>query len=503
MNPWEKYQPQQGPWTQYQAKAKAPAEPVPSAVDEMGGLERFLAGMGNAFNAPYRGVRQALGLVSQQSIDEEERLGKPLMNTGAGTAGGFVGSVLPALAVPAASIPAAIGLGAVQGAAQPVESGNTRLGQTLKGGIAGGVGQGVAKGIGAVMKGPAHTLTAAEKALADDAAKFGIQLTPAQQTGNKFLKTVDSVLESLPATAGKAATGKQAQAQQFTRALTGTFGNAADDIGEGTMAAAKTKLGDTYQRVFQGEKIDASQFAPRLGMVKAEALRALPADKAKVIANKIDDLFAKVDEGAIDGIQYQKWRSALKSADGDTQHYLKLAKSAVDDAASTSLSPGKMDEFLAANIKYKNMKAAQPIAEKSVNGQASPALVLERARATNKNMAYDGGGDFGRLGKIGKAFIQEQVPNSGTAQRMMAQTLLTGGVGGGTLAMTGDPEQALKAGLGTMASTVLAPKLMQGLLSSPKMQGYLTRGMPMTAAQREAIEQAIRASTVGGLLAPY
>lgn len=497
MNPWEKYQKQEGPWTRYQQKPVVQDAPYPSAIDEMGNFDRFLAGMGNALNAPYRGVRQALGLVSQKEIDEEARLGKPLLETGAGAAGDFAGTVLPALAVPVASIPAAMGLGAAQAAAQPVKTGESRMTNTAIGGAAGGVGQAVAKGVGALMRGPANVLSPAERGLAEEAKRFGIELTPAQQTGNKFLRTVDSVLDQMPATAGASAQRKSAQAAQFTKALTGQMGSSADDLSEGAMAANKARLGDIYREVFDGEKIAAEMFAPRLGLVKAEAMRALPADKAKVVANKIDDLFAKVEDGTIDGLQYQKWRSSLKSTDGDTKHYLKLAKNAVDDQAGAALSPGKMEKFLQANVDYRNMKTLQPLAEKSVSGMASPALLLEQVRKSSPNMAYGEGGDMAKLAKIGKAFVQETTPNSGTAQRMMAQTLLTGGVGGGTLAMTGDPEQALKAGLGTMASTVLAPKMAQSLLNTPAMQRYLLQGAPIDPAVQELLKRGLLGSSIG------
>jgi len=499
MNPWEKYQKQDGPWAKY--GAQKPEAPPPNPVESMGGLERFIAGMGGGLYEPYLGVKQALGLASQQEVDENARLSKPLNDTRAGAIGKFAGAMAPALAVPVATIPGAMALGAAQGAAQPVETGQSRLQSAAVGGVAGGIGQGIAKGVGALLRGPKNTLSPTEQALAKQAEQYGINLTPAQATGNKFLKSVDAVMENLPATAGKMSDNQASQAAQFTRAVTGTFGANADNIGEGTMRAAKDRIGGEYQRIFAGEKIDASAFAPRLGLVKAEAVRALPEDKARLVANKIDDLFAKVDEGgAIDGLQYQKWRSSLKSSDGDTKHYLKLARSAVDDAASVSLAPGKMDDFLKAQVQYKNLKTVQPLAEKSVTGYASPALYLERVRAANPNMAFDGAGDAGNLAKIGKAFVKEQVPNSGTAQRMMAQTLLTGGVGGGTLAMTGDPGQALQAGLGTAASTVLAPKIMQGLLSSPAMQKYLTSGAKIDPAIEELIRRSALGAPIAGLL---
>lgn len=71
----------------------------------MSGTEKFLAGAGKAFADVGRGAGQLVGLVSREDVAESRRLDAPLMKTGAGQAGNFVGNV--ALTAPTAMIPGA------------------------------------------------------------------------------------------------------------------------------------------------------------------------------------------------------------------------------------------------------------------------------------------------------------------------------------------------------------------------------------------------------------
>lgn len=467
---------------------------------EMSALDKGLAGFGKAFVDGGRGVRQIaakLGLgdekAIQAEIDEAKGLDAPLMNTGAGMAGNVLGNVAQAVAVPGGStIKGAAVVGGLLSGAQPVATGESRLQNTAVGTAAGAGGQAMTKMLGAALRGPTNSLTPQQAALAAKAEALGIDLTPAQKSGNTFLRTVDSVLERMPLTGGKQREKIAEQGRQFTRAVTKTMGANADDIGEGTMAGNKARLSGKYNEIFAGEKIAAADFTPRLALVKAEAERALTPEQFRIVSNKIEDLFAKVKDDGVEGVAYQKWRSSLSTRDGDVKHYLNLARSAVDDAASVNLSPGKMDDFIATNAQYKNMKTIQPLAEKSTNGLASPGLLLERVRAANPNMAYTGAGDIGDLAKIGKEFVKDPIADPGTAQRLMAQALLTGGAAGAG-GLTGDPSNMLLYG----AASLGGPKLAQALLNRPGMVKYLTEGGMDAAAVNPILLELLKKGSTG------
>jgi len=118
------------------------------------GVSRFLAGAGKAFADTGRGAGQMLGLVDRADIDESKKRDAPLMNTGVGTAGNITGQI--AQFVPAAAaggIPAAIAVGAGQGALTPVGTDESRLKNVAIGGALGGAGPVIARGASAAYQG--------------------------------------------------------------------------------------------------------------------------------------------------------------------------------------------------------------------------------------------------------------------------------------------------------------------------------------------------------------
>lgn len=161
MKPWEKYQPQDGPWAKY-AKAE-PEKPI-NPADEMSFGERVLAGAGKGFVDVGRGVGQMLGLVPQADIDEAKRLDAPLMETGGGMAGNIGANMLTALIPGGNTVKGAALVGAGLSALQPTATGESRLQNTAVGGALGAGGAIAAKGIG---KG----LSAAKGRMADLKAK--------------------------------------------------------------------------------------------------------------------------------------------------------------------------------------------------------------------------------------------------------------------------------------------------------------------------------------------
>jgi len=130
----------------------APAETY-DPTEGMSTSDKFFAGAGKAFYDVGRGVGQlargvmptraadALGLPTQDDIDEAKRLDAPLMRTTAGTVGNVTGNV--ATALPAMFVPGAQGLagatitGGVMGLTQPVASDESRLKNVAMGAGAG------------------------------------------------------------------------------------------------------------------------------------------------------------------------------------------------------------------------------------------------------------------------------------------------------------------------------------------------------------------------------
>lgn len=110
-------------------------------TEGMGGVEKFVAGMGQGAARMGRAAGQGLGLVSDEQVAEGNRLDAPLLETGAGKAGSFTGSVAtlaPAMLIPGANTYAgATAIGAVTGAAT-TEGGLKERAQGAALGAAGG-----------------------------------------------------------------------------------------------------------------------------------------------------------------------------------------------------------------------------------------------------------------------------------------------------------------------------------------------------------------------------
>lgn len=123
----------------------------------MSTAQRLVAGYGAAVPRLARGIGQTLGLVSQQEVDERNRLDAPLLATGAGAAGNIAGNIaaaLPTAAIPgAATIPGAAAIGGAQGFLAPSSSDESVLKNTLLGAGAGAGGVLLGRGLNALYQG--------------------------------------------------------------------------------------------------------------------------------------------------------------------------------------------------------------------------------------------------------------------------------------------------------------------------------------------------------------
>lgn len=103
---------------------------VPKATEDMGGMQRFAAGMGQGATNVGRQIKSLVGMRSPEEAASQQELDADLLSTGAGKAGAFTGEVLATAPV-----------GGLVGAA------GKRLGANVLGRVVGGAaGQGAAEG---------------------------------------------------------------------------------------------------------------------------------------------------------------------------------------------------------------------------------------------------------------------------------------------------------------------------------------------------------------------
>lgn len=373
----------------------------------------------------------------------------------------------------------------------------------LVAGAGGAIGSGVMSVAGKVFGGVKNALTPAAQRLAIEAEeRFGIPLDAAQKTGNKTLQSLNAAFENMPATAGAEAQKKIGQRSAFTQALMKTMGEEVDEATAETVKAGAKRIGGDFERIFGKVHVnlDDTGIQEKLAKVVQESADTLPAEQAKIVVKRVSQLLDKIDDnGAVAGKAYQAWRSDVqRQAMGSGNEWLatqlrNLYRSVDDAAYKAAKDVGEDGALGTAREQYRNMKIIEALAAKAEDGVLSPKLlrgeVMKRMPdyATNRS-------DIAQLSRIGREFVADQVPNSGTAQRMMAQGLVSGGTLGGVgWAASGDPLTGAKMAAGAL----VLPKAVQKALNSGAVQSRLVGGL--TPLELALIERGARGGAYGAL----
>jgi hypothetical protein len=473
-------------------------------TEGMTGMQKFLAGTGKAMVDIGRGAGQLVGLVDQKDIDESKRLDAPLMNTGAGTAGNVVGNIataLPAMFVPGANtVLGASAAGGVLGALQPVASGDSRMTNTVIGGVAGGAGQGIANAVGRAVQPVRSTLQGQDATLAEKARRF-MPLNAAQETGSKPLRWIDSALDNLPFSADKQAAQKLAQREAWQSQLL-------SKAGENANAATPEVLGSAYKRLGDQFKDISARNTVTLGNDFINSIANIDASVtpfSKGVSEVVDKALDLASKGQLSGKEYQSVRSSLtmqaKSAwqsNAELGQALKTLRQSLDDAANASISAEDKQAWGLVREQYKNLKSITKATD-STTGMISPnkfASELDRVNPQGMKFGY-GNQEVPDLARIGKRFVAETLPDSGSAQRSWYMNALqnpTTGLGLGSVAgfLTGGPVGAV----GGAALGAATPLAVQKALWSDSGKKYLSKGL-LDAAKIERIAPYSNAATVG------
>lgn len=464
-------------------------------AEGMSGTQKFLAGAGKALTDIGRGAGQMLGVVSQQDVDEAKQRDAALMNTGAGMAGNLTGNVaaaLPTMLIPGVNTVAGAGLvGAGMGALQPTATGESRLQNATIGGLAGAGGQVAGNLIGRAIRPVQSTLSPERAALAQRAQQLNIPLDAADLTGSRPLTIMRDVMSNLPLTADRQAAIQGTKQAAFNRAVGDTFGANADALTPQVLQSARDRLGQQFTDLSSRNTLQANQgLVQDLANLQAQVNRYATSDVAKVVNNNIDDVLSKIEAGdVIPGRAYRELDSQIgrlsrSSASGDVRNYLGELRNSLRGAMDQSISAADRDAWREARKQYANLMTVAPLAAKSETGDVSGRTLLAAALRGSKSSAFTGGGELGELGKIGRAFVMEQTPNSGTAQRTFYQRFL---------------ENPLTAAWGQGVGVISLP--VQSAMNSKAGQAYLANGLKKLTPQQLALANALARSTAMGVAA--
>lgn len=303
--------------------------------------------------------------------------------------------------------------------------------QTAKGVAAGGALGAALPVVGGALMAQAGRIPEGVRDLALRAEELGIKISPSQLTDSKFVKFLESTLDRIPLVYKPA----EKQLEQFTQAVSRTFGENSPAITQDVMLSAKKRIGGMFDSVLEKTpqiKTDADFFT-KLQNVETEAAQVLGENLAP-IQRQIKTVMEKAADGVMDTKAYRALTSkgspldrAASSSDPNVSYYARQLRDVLDDALERSAPADVLETLRTARQQYKNMKTIEDLAEKAdASGLISPALLRERVRQSYDNFAYTGAGDLGDLARIGQQFLK-QPPSSGTAERMMIGGGLLGG----------------------------------------------------------------------------
>ena len=329
---------------------------------------------------------------------------------------------------------------------------------------------------------------------------YNIPIRAGQITGNRILRTADSVLKSVPLS-GHGAVDDDAIAAWIT-AVSHEMGENSPVITPQVMNAARTRIGNTLDDIGARTTLQLDQPAlDRLTDISTRAAQPESGLDERQIAqvrahvDKILDI-AGTNDGAIPGPVYQNL-----TKQGETLHSLQNSQSPVsanfgneirstlDGMLDRSVSPEDAAALRQARSQWKVMKTIEPLTLRAdavggvtpSTGGISPAGLRAAVNKSYPRAAYAEPGQLplNDLANIGQRFLKEQA-SSQTSERGLVQKILHGSghalLGGGVVAgaehaaphllLPAAGAAAVTAGIGRLAGAGLREWLANRMIDS-------------------------------------
>lgn len=350
-------------------------------------------------------------------------------------------------------------------------------------GVAGGGVAGVATGAAgnALNRLIAPQLTPAIKKLLDS----GIELTPGQM-GGRYASMAEDKLMSVPLTGDAIKAARRRGIDDFNRA---TIDNSLSEIGQKlpkgmksgheAIEAAQDAVSNEYNRILPNTRLWADP-AYHADMAN---LRSLIGEMPPTHVAMFDNIYRNRvtqrlgQQGNMDGITFKQVESELTNlangyrrsrdmADRQLGSALKEVQASLRDAFERS-NPGKRAEIQAANRAYAKLSRAEDASMRRAgegDGVFTPADLWQSIKSdalrTGRRKAFaKGDGDLLELANAGQEVLPSKIPNSGTADRLLAMGR-AGGAGGLAHFFGFGPHSAIGALAGAIPYT---PPVSKGL----------------------------------------
>lgn len=358
----------------------------------------------------------------------------------------------------------------------------------------GKVGQLVGRAFG--PKSMAAAIPEAESAASSATNKWGIPTTVGQQPGaSNTAQLAESVLSNIPF-GGAVNKARTASYQGFNRAVGDTIGVDTTKLTPEVLGAAKSAAGGTIGDISGRTTLAVDpQFATDFSTLSNRAQQTLVGENLDLANKWIANVHNAInpETGTIPGTIYKTLRSDIAAAmppSGTVRDVLGNLRGVLQQGMDRSISPADSAAWKLANSQYFNVKQVANAAKASPAGTLSPSQLLTQVNMAQPNARFGAGNDLAELAQWAKTTLPDKIPNSGTAQRLWMQKLLTGGaLGGGLLGgnLTGYdvPGAAYAAPLiPLLAGRALAGKPLSDATKNLLMRGGGLLGLDLSRAQQ-------------------
>lgn len=373
---------------------------------------------------------------SLQNQLQERPVASILSQLGGGIlSGGGLASKIPTATGLAGRVGQGVASGAASGALYGAGTGEegTRTENAVRGGLLGGA---VGGALPLVTSGATGLLNAAIPKV-DDATKelasaakdiYGIPLRASEVTDSVPAKIAGTVTDKLPFSGANKFKGEQLD--KFYGQVAKTIGQDATDLGPETIKKFTKDASQKFNTALEREYISFTPNAVKdLDNIVISAEESIDDGLAAVVkknVKKLQDVISVNGAGGIQGEKIASIRSEILKnatrAQGGSKEFLSDLVDYIDDAVEGSLPKDKVKVLETARREWRNYKTIQPLLEKSTDGRFTPSELMNRVAASpyiKASSSTTGKDPLVDLARIGKKFLKQQSPSSGTAENLL------------------------------------------------------------------------------------
>lgn len=278
--------------------------------------------------------------------------------------------------------------------------------------------------------------------------RAGVPVSPGQRSGQPLAQTMESVMKYLPPSAPRSARFVDEQQRAYTKALLSHAGINADTARPDVLSTAQRRFNGIYDDLEQATVLRGPDEQMVDDLARAEGIvgQGSPQNIRDSFIGYRDDVLnwasgtprkGQTFQGLAEDLGAEIRKAERSDAAGSTKYAQALInlRNALFGMVERQASPEIANAWRKTNREYAIFKAIEDSMLDPSQVTLNTAFVNPRkigniqlkVRSRDWTQGSEDEDSFTNLVKAGAALIPDPIPNSGTAQRMFAQDILTGG----------------------------------------------------------------------------